>query len=73
MCALIFRNIWPKMAEGGAMLTPNELVPLCYFGENRQKNTTVRERRYRQTHTETRIYNLSHAICYLYGGSTNLA
>jgi len=62
-------------------LTPNELVLifeglyLCVqFGENRQRNVTVRVTTYGQTHTQTdrltdanQLYYLSHAICYSYG------
>jgi len=59
-------------------LTPNELVltfgglHLCVqFGENRQRNATVRVTTDRQTHTQTdgqtdanRFYYMSHDICY---------
>ena len=65
-------------------MTPNELVltfgglHLCVkFGENRQRNATVRVTTHgqtdRQTHTHrltdaNRFYYLSHAICYSYMG-----
>ena len=62
---------------GGAILTPNELVltfgvlHVCVqFGENRQKNATVRVSTDGQTHARTDakwFYYLSHAICYSYG------
>ena len=57
-------------------MTPNEIVltfgglHLCVqFGENRQRNATVRHTD-RQTDTQTdanRFYYLSHAICYSMG------
>jgi len=68
-------------------LTPNELVltfgglHLCVkFGENRQRNATVRVTHTdRQTDTHThrqtdanRFYYLSHAICYSYGADKYL-
>jgi len=61
-------------------MTPNELV-LTFeglhfrvkFGDNRQKNATVRVSTHGQTDTQTdgqtdanRFYYLSHAICYSY-------
>jgi len=52
------------------------------FGENRQRNATVRVTTHghtdRQTHTQTdgrtdanRFYYLSHAICYRYGADND--
>jgi len=48
------------------------------FGENRQRNATMRVSTDGQTHTHThartdakRFYNLSHAICYSYGADND--
>ena len=78
----IFRG---KIGEGvGAILTPNELVltfgglHLCVkFGENRQRNATVRVMTHGQTyrHTDTQTHRQTQtdfiicpiAICYSYG------
>ena len=67
-------------------IDPNELVltygglHLCVkFGENRQRNATVRVMTYGQTHRHTdrqtdanRFCYLSHAICYSYGTDNQL-
>ena len=63
-------------------MTLNELVltfgglHLCVkFGENRQRNATVRVTTHGQTHRQTdanRFYYLSHAICYSYGADNKL-
>ena len=67
--------------RGGAILTPNELVltfgglHLCVkFGENRQRNATVRVMTHghqtdRQTQTDFIICPI--AICYSYGADKN--
>jgi len=74
----IFRG---KIGEwGGAILTPNELVltfgglHLCVkFGENRQRNATVRVMTHgpadRQTQTDFIMCPI--AICYSYGAHNN--
>ena len=67
-------------------MTPNELVltfgglHFCVkFGENRQRNATVRVTTLGQTDRHThrltdanRFYYLSHAICYSYGADNNV-
>ena len=67
-------------------MTPDELVltfgglHLCVkFGENRQRNATVRVTTHgqtdRQTHTQTdanRFYYLSDAVCYSYGADNDV-
>ena len=68
------------MGRGGAILTPNELVltfgdlHLCVkFGENRQRNATVRVMTHGQTdrqtdrQTQTDFIICSIATCYSYG------
>ena len=65
--------------RGGAMSNPtNSFVLLgiltsANFGENRSRNATVRVR---TDNTDTltsanQFYNLSHAICYIYGTDNN--
>jgi len=82
----IFRG---KIGEEWCDIDPNELV-LTFgglnlyvkFGENRQRNATVRVTTHGQTRTHTHrhphrrtdaniFYYLSHAICYSYGADKN--